>query len=188
MDRSSTHSPDALLDRRSGVDRRQDLPAAGPDGSGPEPTSEFGSGIIARWPVIVAPGFEDSHPRDPWATVVHRSIADYRAGRTDAARQVWDERIVWRIDSRDAAAGPEAVFERHRRLAELTDDTFRQTLVSLEGSGGPIVEAHVRTTARRDDRTLDVPSLIVFELAAMRIRQVTEIPGDQAAWDAFWAD
>ena len=55
-------------------------------------------------------------------------------------------------------------------------------------SNGPIVEAHVRTTATRGDRNLDIPTLIVFELSAMRICQVTEIPGDVAAWEAFLAD
>jgi hypothetical protein len=113
-------------------------------------------------------------------------VADYRAGRCDAARQAWDERIIWRVDGGVSFIGPEGVFTYHLQVAALTDDTFRQKLVSLEASGGPIVEAHVRTTAQRQGRTLDIPTLIVFELAAMRIRHVTEIPGDQAAWDAFW--
>ena len=180
MDRSSSPATQAPVDRRSGHDRRIEGDRADARRAG-RPT-------VARWPLVVTPDFEASHPRDPWATIVHRTMADYQAGRADAARLLWDERIVWRIDSTESVSGPEAVFDHHRRLQELSDGTFRQTLISLEGSGGPIVEAHVRTTARRGDRTIDLPTLIVFELAAMRIRQVTEIPGDQAAWDAFWAD
>jgi hypothetical protein len=184
MDRSPTQTPDAPVERRSGRDRRADAARRAPD-----PASDRRAvPTVARWPLVVPPNFEDSHPRDPWATVVHRSIADYRAGRADAARQVWDDRIVWRVDSLDAEAGPDGVFAYHRRLQERTDGTFRQTLISLEGSGGPIVEAHVRTTAARGEDTLDIPTLIVFELSAMRIRQVTEIPGDQDAWNRFWSD
>jgi hypothetical protein len=167
-------------ERRSGDDRRADSGMADPAGGG-VPT-------VARWPLVTAPGYDDTHPRDPWVSVVHRSICDYRAGRTDSARQAWDDRITWRVDGGVPAIGAEGVFLHHRQLGALTDGTFRQNLVSLEGSGGPIVEAHVRTTATRNGRTLDIPTLIVFELAAMRIRQVTEIPGDQAAWDAFWSD
>ena len=167
------------IDRRSGTDRRRD---AGSD----EPSA--GTALIGRWPLVVGSGFDAARPHDPWVAIVHRSIADYRAGRFEAARQCWDERISWVVPGREITVGPEAILERHRRLEEATDGTFRQALVSLDGSSGPIVEAHVRTAARRAGRTLDIPSLIVFELAAMRIRNVTEIPGDQAAWDSFWAD
>jgi hypothetical protein len=167
---------ESLTDRRSGRDRRLDEVA------------ESGTPTVARWPLVVRPDFEDLHPRDPWASVVHRSIADYRAGRTDDAARAWDDQITWRVDGGVPALGAEAVFAFHRQLQRLTDGSFSQALVSIEGSGGPIVDAHVRTTATRHGRTLDVPSLIVFELVAMRIRRVTEIPGDQAAWDAFWGD
>jgi hypothetical protein len=30
--------------------------------------------------------------------------------------------------------------------------------------------------------------LLVFELAGGRLRRVTEIAGDLAAWDGFWTD
>jgi ketosteroid isomerase-like protein len=190
-------SNDVLVERRSGLDRRADGTLRGDrrgDGSerrsDPADPAGDGTGLatIDRWPLEVDPSFEGIHPRDPWASVVHRSVADYRAGRLDSARQAWDERIIWRVDGGVPAIGPEGVFAHHRQLATLTDDTFRQKLASIEASGGPIVEAHVRTSAERHGRRLDIPTLIVFELAAMRIRQVTEIPGDLAAWEAFWTD
>ena len=58
--------------------------------------------------------------------------------------------------------------------------------MTIEASRGPIVEAHVRTTARRGNRELDMPTLLVFELSCLRILRVTEIPGDIPEWDAFW--
>ncbi|MEA2518745.1 MAG: hypothetical protein QOF49_825 [Chloroflexota bacterium] len=173
---------DLITDRRSGRDRRADAAAAAGQ------ANEHATATVARWPLVVGADFDDHHPPDPWASVVHRAAADYRAGRCDSARQAWDERITWRVDGGAPVVGADGVFAHHRQLLTLTDGTFHQTLVAIEPSGGPIVEAHVRTTATRNGRTLDIPTLIVFELAAMRIRQVTEIPGDQAAWDAFWAD
>ena len=168
-----------LADRRSGLDRRTESQEAAPG---------VGEPSIVRWPIEVDHGFDDFHPPDPWVSIVHRCIADYRSGRLDAARETWDDRLVWRVDGGVPVIGADGVFGHHHQLGTLTDGTFRQHLVSLEGSGGPIVDAHVRTTARRNGRSLDIPTLIVFELAAMRIRHVTEMPGDQAAWDAFWSD
>jgi ketosteroid isomerase-like protein len=82
--------------------------------------------------------------------------------------------------------GPAAVRAYHRELVRLTGGTFRQELVSIESGRGPIVEAHVQTTAARPDRVLDIPTLVMFELRSLRIRLVTEFPGDVAAWEAFW--
>ena len=190
-------SNDVVIERRSGQDRRADGTLRGErradDGERRSDAAEAraderGLATIDRWPLEVDPGFDDAHPRDPWVSVVHRSAADYRAGRLDSARLAWDERILWRVDGGVPAIGPDGVFAHHRQLATLTDNTFRQKLASIEASGGPIVEAHVRTVAQRHGRRLDIPTLIVFELAAMRIRQVTEIPGDLAAWESFWTD
>jgi hypothetical protein len=197
------HLTEPRVDRRSGTDRRSDpgTPARRAEDRPPEAAP-------ARWPLIVGPDFATSRARDPWVGVVQLSMSDYRAGRLEEAKRSWDERIVWQVAGvapwiqpdqtpgaiPAAGAGPfpgvrgaEGVFAHHRALHDLTDGTYRQTLVSLEGSGGPIVEAHVRTTASRTGRLLDIPTLLVFELGALRIRQVTEIPGDQAAWNRFWA-
>jgi ketosteroid isomerase-like protein len=125
-------------------------------------------------------------------TVVRQSLMHYRSGRADAASRAWDDDIAWTI--RGTATFPaewnghEAVFAYHARLAELSDGTFRQQLVALEGSRASTVAAYLRTTARRAGRSLDIPTLAVFELAAGRIRRVTELPGDLAAWESFWAD
>jgi hypothetical protein len=198
------HLTEPRVDRRSGSDRRADPGTPNRRADDHEPVAEQ----PARWPLIVGPTFGTSRSRDPWVGVVQVSMADYRAGHLDEVRRSWDDRIVWQVAGSapwirpdlipgatgssgsgpfPGVHGPDGVFAYHRALEELTGGTFRQALVSLEGSGGPIVEAHVRTTASRGSRTLDVPTLLVFELGALRIRQVTEIPGDQAAWDRFWA-
>jgi hypothetical protein len=143
---------------------------------------------VARWPLDVEAGFERMPYRDPWVSVVRDSMVAYREGRTDVAEWGWAPEIVWRIDGTDdELVGPEAIFGYHRRLAKLTGDTFRQRVIALQAAHGPIVEAFLRSTGRRGHRELDIPTLVVFELAGSRIQAVTEMPGDPSAWHDFWA-
>ena len=136
----------------------------------------------------------DASPRarrssDPWVAMVSASLVEYAAGRTDRAIASWDDGITWEVRAArtsTAAIGPRAVLDYHGDLLARTDGTFRQHLVSLEASGGPVVAAHVRTIASRGGRSLDMPSLLVFEVARGRIWRVTEIHGDPVAWHAFW--
>jgi hypothetical protein len=115
----------------------------------------------------------------------------YRLGRVDDARRLWGDDIVWRVwGGADAELrGPEAIFGYHAELGRMSDGTFRQQLLAVEGSWGPIVTAYLRTRAqRRDGRTLDLPTLLTFECGRMRIQRVVELPGDIAMWNEFWAD
>src|SRR3954449_2170377 len=172
------------LDRRSGADRRHNATAQSParhDGLGDELAAPF----------TLPPSLITVRPRDPWAAVVGRALADYADGRGDDLVRSWDDRLVWRVVGGWPAADQspaDRAFAYHRELHDATLGTFRQEVVSIDGSGGPIVVAHVRTTAVRKSRRLDMPSLLTFELIGMRIQRVTEIPGDCADWDAFWAD
>lgn len=129
---------------------------------------------------------------DPWAAIVRRAIEDLRLGRLDRAGETWHDDATWTVrcvpaHERDISA-PAQVVEHLRALGRRTANTFRQRLTGLTGSDGPIVTAYVRTLARRGRRTLDQPSLLVFEVAGGRIRKVTELPGDVAAWCRFWDD
>src|SRR5215210_3019984 len=121
--------------------------------------------MIATWPLDVEEAFSGGGSSDPWVTIVRDSIEDYRAGRSDRARLRWHEDIRWRIPG-DAGVhgewtGAEQIFNLHRFLRRETDDTFRQRLIALEGSRGPFVDAHLRTTAARRGRTLDISTLVV---------------------------
>jgi hypothetical protein len=104
---------------------------------------------------------------------------------------MWMDDIAWHVAGDGPPSGDhrgaESIFAYHRRVARLTDGTFRQQLVAVEGSKGPIVTAYVRTRAQRGSRSLDIPSLISFECCRMHIQRVVELPGDQEAWNRFWA-
>lgn len=129
---------------------------------------------------------------DPWTAIVRRAVEDLRLGRLERASETWHDDATWTIrcvpEHQRELAAPAAVIDQFRTLATRTANTFRQRLLGLTGSDGPIVTAYVRTLARRGRRTLDQPSLLVFEVAAGRIRRVTELPGDVAAWCRFWDD
>jgi hypothetical protein len=157
---------------------------------------------IGDWPLVVPDELRDVRTVDPWARVVHTAIVDAVLDRAADAAAKWEDGATWHVAGFDPTApggdpesgttpregaGAEAVRTFHRELARLTDGSYRQELVAIEGGRGPIVEAHLRTTARRGDRTLEIPTLLVFELPSLRIRRVTEFPGDLPAWDAFWA-
>ena len=175
---SRAHTPDAAPEeRRLGGDRR--------NGEGAPVAT------ITRWPLDVEPGFEHMPYRDPWVSLVRDSMVAYREGRTDVAEWGWTPGIVWRIQvngSEEELAGAEAIFAYHRRLARLTGDTLRQRVIALQAGQSPIVEAYLRTTGRRGHRELDIPTLVVFELAGGRIQAVTEMPGDPSAWRDFWRE
>lgn len=178
-----THLTPDTLDRRSGSDRRQGI--AG------DPPETGGDSTLLAPPFTLAPEMARARPADPWVSVVARSIEEYRAGRLDELVRTWDESLTWRVvadwPARDHTGAVE-VLAWHKAVHDETRGTFRQEIVALDASGGPIVVAHARTTARRGRRQLDVSSMLTFELVAMRVRRVTEIPGDPAEWDRFWAD
>jgi ketosteroid isomerase-like protein len=145
------------------------------------------------WPLEASDGYPSpGRDIDPWARLVREAIELYRTGRADAARQMWTDDVAWRVLGDGPASGEyrgsDAIFGYHRRLARLSDGTFRQQLIAMEGSGGPVVTAYVRTRAQRGTRSLEIPSLVVFEVFRMRIQRVAELPGDQEAWNRFWAD
>lgn len=180
-----TQLPPPSVERRSGIDRRAATIDAWSDaGSLPTPESDRPAAPFA-W----APSLERLRPRDPWVSVVWRAISDYVDGGLEELARSWDDGVVWRVvaDWPDAdASGRRALVEYHRALLKATAGSFRQEIISLDASGGPIVVGHVRTTALRNGRRLGMPSLLTFELVAMRIARVTEIPGDAAEWDEFW--
>lgn len=151
-----------------------------------------GSVVLARWPLDVDDDFHRAMPSDPFVAIVRESIGSYRQGDCDIARRTWADDITWTIDADGPFGGrwigPDAIFDLHRGLEERSGGTFRQRLLGLVASGGPIVEAHVRTSASRDGARLDQPALLVFEVGAGRLRRVIEIPGDRAAWGGFWSD
>jgi ketosteroid isomerase-like protein len=147
---------------------------------------------VARWPLDLEGVLEDRWSGDAAIGIVRACLDDYRSGRADQATRLWHDDITWTVRGPAPVGGewvgPDRVFAYHDLLGRLSDGTFIQRLIALEGSRGSIVDAYLRTTATRAGRRLDIPTLAVFELAGGRVQRVTELPGDHDAWDSFWHD
>ena len=174
-------------DRRLGLGRRS---VDGDPGGGATPPES----PIASWPLHVPDPLRSVRTGDPWARVVHLAILDAccDSGTGDAA---WEDRATWRVEASDPTAdraespdgagrceavGSEAIRAWHRELLRLTDGTYRQELVSLEAGRGPLVQAHLRTTARRAGRALDVPTLLAFLELALTSRVAVAFRGSSS--------
>jgi ketosteroid isomerase-like protein len=147
---------------------------------------------IARWPLEMETGFDTSRQGDAAVDIVRGCLADYRSGRADQASRAWHDDVTWCVPGPAPVGGSwvgsDGIFRYHALLEQLTEGSFGQVLVALQGSRGSIVDAYLRTTAVRNGRRLEIPTLVVFELTGGRVRRVTEMPGDPEAWKAFWAD
>jgi hypothetical protein len=136
------------------------------------------------------PGPDLRLPSDLGLAIVRTSLEAYWRGERSVASAYWDPAIVWSVRGEGPVSGdhlgPAGVFGYRARLGRLSGQTWIQRLIALDG-GGTLVSAHVRTMAERRGRTLDIPTLLLFELSMVGVRRVTELPGDQDAWDRFWA-
>jgi uncharacterized protein len=97
--------------------------------------------------------------------------------------------VVWRVPGRSAMAGEyrgrAEIFEFLRRTAELTGGTYRTDIVDVWG-GDQLVVALYRAVGRHEERELDIPQALVFRFEGDELREVLAVPGDPAAFDAFW--
>lgn len=148
--------------------------------------------VPGAWPLELDERLATSSYADPAVAIVRHAMVADRGADADRWASPWHEDVTWRVVGStafsDTWAGRDGILDYRRLLGRLSDGTFRQRLIGLEGSGGATVAAYLRTTATRLDRRLDIPTLIDFELAEGRIRMVTELPGDRVAWDRFWSD
>jgi hypothetical protein len=142
-----------------------------------------------RWSLLTDGG-GTTRTTDAWVALVRESLDHYAAGKVTAASRIWLPDIVWHLTGASRFSGDhvgrDGIVRYHRALDEASAGTFQQTLMALDGSGGPLVEAHLRSVAVRGRRAIDMATLLVFELSAGGIRRITELPGDQSLWDGFW--
>lgn len=148
--------------------------------------------VAGAWPLELDERLPKGSYADPAVALVRHAMLADRGRHDEGSMSPWHEDVTWRVlgstTFRDPWTGRGGILDYRRLLARLSDDTFRQRLIGLEGSQGATVAAYLRTTATRLDRRLAIPTLLIFELGEGRIRAVTETPGDLVAWDRFWSD
>ena len=169
--------------------RRPDAVSATVPGSTTRPDTETARAGVRLLPRPPRPDTRDVR-RDRGLAIVRASLEAYWRGERSVAAARWDPDIVWRVAGDGPLSGEHqgagAVFAYRQRLVRASGHSWRQHLIALDGDEG-IVSAHVRTTAQRRGRHLDIPTLLLCEIGVLGIRRMTELPGDQEAWDQFWS-
>jgi ketosteroid isomerase-like protein len=129
-------------------------------------------------------------PEHPDAAVLRRTFAAFRAEPIAVGRAIATD-AVWRVGGGSPMAGEyrgrEEIFGFLRRTATLTGGTYSTELRYVLADDEHTVAVY-RATGRRGDRSLDIDQALFCSLENGQLVDVTAVPFDQAAFDAFWAD
>jgi ketosteroid isomerase-like protein len=105
-------------------------------------------------------------------------------------RGLFAEDAVWRVPGESSMAGTyagrDAIFRFLGRLPKETDGTYGSRLIDVLASDDRAAALY-RASGRRDDRTLDLDQLLLFQLEDGMIREVLALPSDPATFEAFWS-
>jgi len=101
------------------------------------------------------------------------------------------EDVVWTVPGDVPVAGE----HRGRRpvvrflgqTSRLTEGTYRSELRYALGGGDRAVAVYRATGRRADGRTLDLDQILLCRVEHGQLVEVTAVPTDQAAFEAFWA-
>ena len=81
--------------------------------------------------------------------------------------------------------GVDAVLDYYRRLAELTEGTYRADLVEVQGDGtGRVIAIHQQSAVRNGVKHVSRGSLL-FTFVGDKVTDVQELGGDLPGFDAF---
>jgi ketosteroid isomerase-like protein len=113
-------------------------------------------------------------------------------GRRDGASvaAIFDHEIAWRVGGRTTMSGEyrgwREVVAFLRRTSVETDGTYRSELRWALGDDGRAVALY-RARGARNGRTIDIDQVLLCEVREGRLSDVTAVPLDAAAFEAFWA-
>jgi ketosteroid isomerase-like protein len=128
--------------------------------------------------------------RHPNATLIRKALRAVAHAETEALKQLCSDEIHWHAAGHTPWAGDhqgfEAVLDYLGRVGEAAD-VFEADLTDLLVSEERAATV-MQVSARRGDRRLDVPFLILYQIAEGKIAKVWSTPLDLHAADVFWAD
>jgi uncharacterized protein len=114
----------------------------------------------------------------------------FRGGDPRALVEVIAADAVWRVPGTVSVAreyrGREEIFGLFRATRTLTDGTYRSELRWAVADDDHAVAVY-RATGRRLGRELDIDQVLLIEHADGVWRDVTAVPTDPRAFEAFWA-
>jgi uncharacterized protein len=123
------------------------------------------------------------------AEVVERLFDGFGRDPFTVARTLADD-IVWRVPGTNAMsgeyAGRHAALRFLRQTFILTDRTYDTTLLYVLADDERAVAVY-RARGQRPGRTLDIEQALFCVMRDGQLADVTAVPFDFAAFDAFWA-
>jgi ketosteroid isomerase-like protein len=127
-----------------------------------------------------------SHPN---ADILERAFSAFGRDALVVARTLADD-IVWRVPGTNAMSGEyvgrDAVLQFLRQTMVLSDGTYRTELRYVVADDERAVAVYGARGAR-EGRTLDIDQALFCVIRDGRIAEVTAVPFDFAAFDAFWS-
>src|SRR3954447_23866711 len=112
-------------------------------------------------------------------------------GRRDpvALGALFSDDVVWRVGGVNPMAGEylgrRAVLRFLASTARLTGGTYRSELLYALPDEQHVVMVY-RARGEREGRTIDIVQVLLCEVRGGCFVEVTALPTDQAAFDAFW--
>lgn len=126
-----------------------------------------------------------SHPN---AELLQRAFAAFGRDALVVARALADD-IVWRVPGTNAMsgeyAGRDATLQFLRQTLVLTGGTYRTELRYVVADDERAVAVY-RARGEREGRTLDIEQALFCVIRDGQIAEVTAVPLDFPAFDAFW--
>jgi ketosteroid isomerase-like protein len=122
---------------------------------------------------------------------VRRGYAAFNAGDMATLRELMTADVAQHVPGHSQIAGVykgiDSVLGLYRKLAELTDGTFRADLIDLHSDGSGHVVALNQITAERNGRTRVSRGSIVFTLVGGKATDLLQLSNDLAGDDEFFA-
>jgi uncharacterized protein len=126
----------------------------------------------------------------PHIEVFRRTYAAFTKGDMKALAEVFAEDVFWHTPGRNPLSGDyegrDATFASFEREFELSGGTYTVEVHDVLANDNHTV-ALLRSTAQRDDKTLDMNYVLVFHIGDGKITEGWEFWTDQAALNEFWS-
>jgi ketosteroid isomerase-like protein len=127
--------------------------------------------------------------RHPNAELVERAFNAFGRDALTVARTL-DEDAVWRVPGSNAMSGEyrgrDAILRFLRQTMVLTGGTYRTELRYVVADDERAVAVY-RARGERDGRAIDIDQALFCVVRDGRLADVTAVPFDGAAFDAFWS-
>jgi ketosteroid isomerase-like protein len=127
--------------------------------------------------------------KHPNAVLLERLFGAFGKDPMGVARGIAED-AVWRVGGTSAMSGEyrgrDAILRFLRETLVLTGGTYRTELRYVVADDERAVAVY-RARGERDGRTIDIDQALFCIVREGRLADVTAVPFDAAAFDAFWA-